>query len=143
MGVLEYIGIGKQASFWDKLVNAWKIFKTSIAFIGRDKSLLAVPILLILSTIGFFALFLISFLTGSSGSLAIFANIIIFMFIIYFWSTFLGAAQAWMVYEVAQGKDATLFSGIGRALKNILDILACLFVLLLIKIVVGSLRGKG
>ncbi len=129
--------------FTDRLVNAWRIFVTSLSFIGRDKSLLAVPIILILTTIVFGIVFFFMFFVSAKAAAALYANIIIFLFVMYFWSTFLGAAQSWMVHEVAQGKDTTLASGLKRALKNILDVLAFTTVLLLIKILLGALRRKG
>ena len=129
-------------AFFDKLANAWYIFTTSLSFIGRDKSLLAVPFLLIFSAVAFCLMFFLVLFIPKAG-VAFYANLVIFMFVMYFWSTFLGAAQSWMVHEVAQNKDATLLSGLGMAMKNILDILAFAFVMLLIKILLGSLRKKG
>ena len=70
-------------------------------------------------------------------------NMIIFLFLIYIWTTFLGSAQSWMVHEVAQGKDTTFASGIKRALKEIPDILLFALATLIISIIVGSLRKRG
>jgi hypothetical protein len=127
---------------FDRLANAWHIFTTSISFIAKDKSLLAIPILLVLSSvvlcIAFFAMFFAPRVGG-----AFVANIVVFLFIMYAWTTFLGAAQSWMVHEVAQGKDTTVRSGFGRALKNIGDVLAFAVVMLLIGAIAGRLRQKG
>lgn len=129
--------------FVHKLGNAWEIFKTSLSFIRRDKSLLAVPILLVFTSLIFCVLFFFVLSIGDpTMALAFYANIIIFLFFMHLWTTFLGAAQAWMVHEVAQGKDTTLFSGLKRALKNLGDILLFAFVMLLISLLVAMLRGK-
>lgn len=128
--------------FIDRLANAWHIFTTSLAFIAKDKSLLVVPVILVLSVLvlcfGFFAMFFVPALGG-----AFIFNIVIFLFVVYAWTTFLGAAQAWMVHEVAQGKDATVLSGFGRAVRNIGDILIFAAVMLVIGAIAGRLRQKG
>ncbi len=139
--------------FFDRLANAWYIFTKSLSFIGRDKSLLVIPFLLIFSVIIFcilfFFLFPISFLLASKTgvainvSISIIANFLIFILFIYVWTTFLGAAQSWMVHEVAQGKNTKVLSGLKRAIKNILDILLFSLVELLITILISSLRRKG
>ena len=140
---VELSKITFKMAFFNKLANAWYIFATSLSFIGRDKSLLAVPILLIFSTLAFCLLFFLALFAPKSLSIAFYANLIIFVFAMYLWSTFLGAAQSWMVHEVAQGKDAKLLSGLKRAMKNILDIFAFAFIMLLINILLGSLRKRG
>jgi len=128
--------------FLDKLSNAWYIFKTSLSFIKKDKSLLSIPIILILSSIFFFILFILILFKPIISTIFIF-NFIIFLFLMYIWTTFLGSAQAWMVHEVALGKDTTLASGIKRAFKNIPDILLFALATLIISIIVGSLRKRG
>lgn len=138
----ETFGMSKKISFWDKLKNAWKIFKTSFSFIGKDKSLLIIPFIMLFSGILFcVGLFLIFF--GGGGRAGLYLSYILLMFFSYLWFTFLGAAQAWMVYEVAKGKDATLASGLKRAFHNFFDIVAFAFTSLAIAIISGYLRGKG
>lgn len=127
----------------DKLANAWYIFTTSLSFIGRDKSLLIVPILMILSAVGIFAAFLLAFLMQEPARMTLFAIIVLFFIGMQFWMTFLSSAQAWMVYEVAQGRDTTLWSGLKRAFVNILDIVLFSIVVMLIKVLTGKLRQKG
>ena len=131
------------AQFMHKLGNAWEIFKASFSFIGKDKSLLAVPLLLTFTSALFCVLFFLALEVGDPQvAFAFYANVIIFLFVMHIWTTFLGAAQSWMVHEVAQGKDTTLLSGLKRALKNIGDVLLFALVMLLISLLVAMLRGK-
>ena len=126
-------------SFTGRLANAWYIFKTSLSFIKKDKSLIIVPVLLVLSLFLFIIVILVMYARQTSSILIFF----IFMLIIYLWGIFLGAAQSWMVHEVAQGKDTTFLSGIKRAIKNIPDILLFAIVTLIISMIVGSLKKRG
>ena len=126
--------------FIGRLKNAWNIFKLSLGLIKKDKSLVAIPIILILSSIFFFVSFLLIFFI-SKGIVLFYW--IVFLFFMYFWSTFLSSAQSWMIYEVVHGKDTTVLSGIKRALKNLKDILIFAVVMLLIKILISSIRSKG
>src|SRR3989344_6613366 len=128
--------------FFDRLANAWNIFVTSLLFILKDKSLLIIPFLLIFSVVFFCILFVWLIYSPSILSFVLLFNAIIFIFIMYLWTTFLSAAQSWMVHEVAQDKDATLISGFKRSIKNIFDIILFAIVKLLIGLVVGSLRRK-
>jgi len=131
----------KNMAVIDRLVNAWEIFKTSFEFLGRDKSLMAVPILMIVSAFALVIPFIIALALAKGGAIPLVA--IVVLFFAYFWFTFLGAAQAWMVHEVAQGKDATLGSGFSRAGKNFGDIMAYAAVMLLVRTIISSLRRKG
>ncbi len=134
--------------FIDRLRNAWNILKTSLLFIGRDKSLLIIPFLLILCAILMILFFIFGFgwFTASHDvhytNIQVYGVLILFLFISYLWSVFLGSAQAWMVYEVAQGRDATLASGAQRALQNIKDILAFAVVATIVDVIIEALRGK-
>lgn len=74
---------------------------------------------------------------------AVYLVAILASFLGYFWFTFLGAALAWMVYEVAQGKDTTVASGFKRAAHNLGDILAFAAVVMFIRAVSNWLRQKG
>jgi hypothetical protein len=131
-------------NFFERLANAWHIFTLSLSFIGRDKSLLAVPILLILSAIAFGIGFVALLLSRAAATqAALVANFIIFLFVMYVWTAFLSSAQSWMVHEVAQGKDTTFGSGLRRAVQNLGDIFAYAFAILLIKLLVSWFRGKG
>lgn len=127
--------------FFDRLKNAWKIFKLSFALLKKDKSLIVIPILMIFSSLILFGIFgfLMYYYKLSSNYILFFA----FLFILYFVMTFLAAAQSWMVYEVLKGKNATTISGFKRAFGNIGDILVFVFSVVFIKMLSSWLRGKG
>jgi hypothetical protein len=130
--------------FFDRLHNAWKIFKLSFEFIGRDKSLAVVPVLMLLSGILFCILAIILYpFAAIMPESYFYVSAIIFLLIAQTWSTFLGAMQSWMVHEVAQGKDTTVASGFKRALHNIKDIIAFAVVFLVVSILINALRKKG
>ncbi len=128
----------------NRLINSWNVFKTSLSFIKRDKSLWIIPILSFLVNIAIFVIFIMLFMAGSLNysSGGMFLTVIIFMLISYLVSTFFASAQSWMVYEVAKGKNTTLSSGMGRAIKNIRDIVLFSIVSLIISIILGAIRGN-
>ena len=129
--------------FLDRLKNAWKIFATSFAFMGRDKSLLIVPLLMVLAGIALCVVFLLllPWLMISPGRFPV--TVVGFVFAAQFILTFLGAMQCWMVHEVAQGKDATVGSGLKRAVHEIGDILLYSIVFFLLALIPKGKRGKG
>jgi hypothetical protein len=130
--------------FFDRLANAWKIFKLSFEFIGRDKSLTIVPILMLLSGVLFCILAVILFPIASLMPESYFyISAILFVLIAQTWSTFLGAMQSWMVHEVAQGKNTTVASGFKRALHNIKDVIAYAVVFLIVSILISAVRRRG
>lgn len=128
-------------SFLNRLKNAWNIFKLSIAFLGKDKSLIVIPLLLLTTTVAFSLLFFFIFFITIPQLFYIAGTA--FLFFIYFWTTFFSAAQSWMVHEVAQGKNTTVVSGLSRAAKNILDILAFAVLSLIISLIRSFLREQG
>jgi hypothetical protein len=130
--------------FFDRLHNAWKIFKISFEFIGRDKSLMIVPVLMLLSGILFciLAVILYPFVAIMPESY-FYVSILLFVLLAQIWSTFLAAIQSWMVHEVAQGKDTTIASGFKRALHNFKDIIAFAVVFVIISILISILRKRG
>jgi hypothetical protein len=141
--------------FFDRLKNAWSIFVLSWKYAGKDKSLITIPTLLVLLNLAFFAAMILTFIfvimapteaTGQTANIAgssiflIFAAYLLFSLFI---NTFLGAAQSWMVYEVTLGKDTTVWSGFGRAWKNLGDIIWFSIVMFIIKILTSKRGGKG
>jgi len=130
--------------FIDRLSNAWEIFKTSFEFIGRDKSLLIMPIVMFFGGIVYCASILLLFplqnIINEKYWIAILFAVILVAEIV---GVFLASIHSWMVHEVAQGKDATVFSGFKRAMHNFLDILAYAIVFLIISIFLGALRRRG
>ncbi len=135
--------------FFERLANAWKIFKLSFSLLSRDKSLIAVPILMVLS---FFILifiligalgFLNFYYKTSSDNYIKYIIFLIFLFVLYLIMVFLSSAQSWMVYEVLKGKNTNVKSGFKRAIQNFGDILAFVFIIVLIRIFSSWLRGKG
>ena len=127
--------------FFDRLKNSWKIFKLSFSLLKKDKSLIAIPVLMLLSFLFLFGTFGTLFFVYKLESNYIFN--IIFLFIMYFVMVFLAAAQSWMIYEVFKGKNTTIGSGFNRALKNFGDIFAFVITIILIRIFSSWLRGKG
>lgn len=129
---------------FQRLANAWKIFTFSLSFIGRDKSLMIVPILMLLSGIFFCIMAAILFpLASVMPDTYFYISVLFFVLIAQTWSTFLAAMQSWMVHEVAQQKDTTLASGFKRATHNIGDIIAYAVTFLIISILSSALRRKG
>ena len=130
---------------FDRLKNSWNIFSYSFKLMGKDKSLIAIPIimffssavLLVLSGLIYFGAFLV---LSQNYLVAVY---IFLLLVFYFWTTFLASAQSWMVYEVTKGKDTTVSSGFGRALKNTLDILWFSIAVLLISLASRLLKQKG
>jgi len=141
--------------FFDRLENAWSIFKLSFSLLKKDKSLIAIPILMLLVFIIIpIILILVPILIDlilNNGDLNFSKTIspdnylflIVFMFLLYFFTTFFASAQAWMIYEVLLGKDTTISSGFKRAFANFKDILFFVFVSLLINLIASKLREKG
>ncbi len=130
--------------FFDRLHNAWKIFKLSFEFIGRDKSLMIVPVLMLLSGLVFGAIVIVLFpIVSVMPDSYVAVSCIVFLLFAQIWSTFLGAMQSWMVHEVAQGKDTTVLSGFRRALHNIKDVLAYAIVFLIVSILISVIRKQG
>jgi len=123
--------------FFDRLRNAWKIFKLSFNLLKKDKSLVFIPVFMMFSSLIFILLFI---------SEQIYSNLItlfLILILFYFWITFLGAAQSWMVYEVLKGKNTNVSSGFKRASNNLWDIIQFVAVMIFIKIISSWLRGKG
>ena len=133
--------------FIERLKNSWDIFKFSFGLIKKDKSLIAIPVLMFASMIALIIIFIFAFFAGSAVEIANNAGIyfwaIIFLFFSYFITTFYASAQSWMVHEVVQGKDTTIASGFKRAFNNFFDILAFVFVLIIIKILASGLKKRG
>jgi len=141
--------------FFDRLANAWKIFKLSFSLLKRDKSLIIIPILTGLSLILIMYPFIISLLLHLKGietdiyfqnqslKLLLFIFIFLSLFIFYLWNIFLASAQSWMIYEVLQGKNTTLISGFSRAFKNIFDILYFGINILVLSALTSLIKGKG
>lgn len=129
----------------DRLKNSWVAFKTSVAFLGRDKSLWAIPFLSGLVFLVFICLFGLLILGGGfagASSLRIYGLMAVLLFVMLFISAFFNAAFCWMVHEVALGKDTTVGSGMKRAKDNLKDILLFSLAMLAIKLITGALRGK-
>ncbi len=129
--------------FIDRLHNAWKIFKTSFAFVGRDKSLMIIPIIMVLSCFLLIIPFFIIFVGSAIVFRYAFAGVLLCLLLANFWNTFLMSAQSWMVHEVAQGKDTTVMSGIKRALHNVGDIFVYSVVFMIVGILLSMIRQKG
>jgi len=129
-------------TFIDRLKNSWELFKMSLTFIQKDKSLYAIPFLSFGSAILIFLIFFLGALT-INGNVALYVGIVLFFMALYASSTFFSAALVWMIYEVAKGKDATIKSGVKRALENMSDIIAYAVVSLLIAGFASKLREKG
>lgn len=133
--------------FIDRLKNSWDIFKFSFGLIKKDKSLVAIPILMFVSVIVLVIIFILAFFAGSAGesisNAGIYFWMILFLFFNYFLTTFYASAQSWMVHEVVQGKDTTVGSGFKRAFNNFFDILAFVIVSIIIKILASGLKKRG
>ena len=130
--------------FFDRLKNSWDIFKFSFGLIKKDKSLIAIPVLMFASVIALIIIFILAFFAGGTVSNAgIYFWMILFLFFNYFINTFYASAQSWMVHEVVQGKDTTIASGFKRAFRNFFDILVFVFVSIIIKILASGLKRRG
>jgi hypothetical protein len=127
----------------NRLVNAWEIFKLSFQFLARDKSLVAIPIIMLLSGIAIIVPFAMVFLLSGPNQGILIMWGLIFAVLANFWFTFLSAAQSWMVHEVAQGKDTTVASGFARAGRNLGDIFVYTIVMMLISAALSNLRKNG
>ena len=127
--------------FIERLKNSWDIFKFSLGLIKKDKSLIAIPILMFVSVVALIIIFILAFFAGSIKEPGANAGIyfwgIVFLFFNYFITTFYASAQSWMVHEVVQGKNTTVASGFKRAFRNFFDILAFVFVFIIIKTISG------
>jgi hypothetical protein len=132
---------------FDRLRNSWILFKTSLAFLKRDKSLLAVPLLLpvvnivalgIAAVIGVLMWASVGFRQG----IAQFIFIVVFLLVMTFVNTFMAATQSWMVFEVAKGKDTALASGLKRAWHNLGDVILFTLTMVGIKLLAAALRGR-
>ncbi len=127
-----------------RLANAWNIFIYSFRLLGKDKSLIAIPVIMLFSSV----IVVIGLFVGIVGAAAVIggSNILwyaVFILGIYIWITFLSAAQSWMVYEVAKGKDTTVGSGFKRAGKEFFDILLFSLAFLALFFLRAFLRGRG
>ena len=132
--------------FIERLKNSWDIFKFSLGLIKKDKSLIAIPILMLVSVVALIIIFIFAFFTGSIeevNNAGIYLWGIVFLFFNYFITTFYASAQSWMVHEVVQGKNTTVASGFKRAFRNFFDILAFVFVFIIIKILASGLKKRG
>ncbi len=133
--------------FFDRLKDSWDIFKFSFGLIKKDKSLIAIPILMFASVIALIIIFILAFFAGSAegavSNAGIYFWMILFLFFNYFINTFYASAQSWMVHEVVQGKNTTIGSGFKRAFRNFFDILAFAIVSIIIKILASGLKKKG
>src|SRR3989344_5456079 len=128
-------------SFVDRLSNSWNIFKTSVDFLKRDKSLMLVPVVgagFILAFLALFFFFALPFMQYGGWWL-----MILFLFIINIIAVFFASVQVWMVYEVALGKDATLSSGFKRAFGDLWDIFFFVVASLIIGSVLRAIRQRG
>lgn len=131
-------------SFFDRLHNSWKLFSTSLDFVRRDKSLFIIPFLMLgtaFLTLLFFGGLIILYGRANFSQTGKYISGVFFLFFNILIQTFLGAAQAWMVYEVAKGKDTTLSSGLSRAAKNFWDIIQFAVIMLFIRLI-GEQIGK-
>jgi len=131
--------------FVERLTNAFEIFKTSISYVGKDKSLIIVPIMMLIVNALMFVGFIILFFTLKAGNLIgmkLVAPLILYGLLTYFITTFLGSIQCWMVYEVAHDINTTFMSGFKRAMHNLTDILWYAIVSLLINMLISSLRSQ-
>ena len=128
--------------FFEKLENAWNIFTTSLSFIGKDKSLLVVPFIMILSVAGIAAFFFLRVILPGT-EIPLFLVLFLLVIALQFWLTFLGAVQSWMVHEVAQNKDTTFMSGVKRAFSNLGDIFLFVLVKMLVAAIASKLRKRG
>lgn len=139
-------------TFFDRLRNAWELLKLTFQFLKRDKSLLAIPILLPIVNLAAFTLFAIMAVfiihavpentPATTSNIAGIIILALFFFIMSFANTFFGAAHSWMVYEVTQGKDTTLSNGLRRALHNFFDIFLFALATMLVRIATNFLRGN-
>ncbi len=139
-------------SFIDRLSNSWSLLKLSFQFLNKDKSLLAVPIILPFLNIVVFGILIIIILStvsvipetteDSYGSIIGYSLLALFFFVMSFVNTFFGAAHSWMVYEVVNGKDATLGSGLKRAFANLWDVFLFALAMMVIKLISAALRGQ-
>ncbi len=138
--------------FIDRLANSWNLLKLSFQFLNKDKSLLAVPIILpFLNIITFGILILIILSTVSIipektedayGAIIGYSLLALFFFVMSFVNTFFGAAHSWMVYEVVKGKNTTLKDGLKRAFANLWDVFLFALAMMIIKILSAALRGQ-
>lgn len=128
---------------FDRISNAIEIFLECLKFIWRDKSLLIVPILMIIFNSIFLLIFFSFFIIKSKVIVLIISFSLIYAILIYFINSFFSAIQSWMVYEVAQNKDATFVSGLKRALKEIPDIIAYSITAIIISMIVSNIKGKA
>jgi len=124
-----------------RLKNAWEIFKTSLEFVLRDKSLLAVPALMVVSGFALCVIFLLMlpWMLISPGRFPLI--ILGFVILTQFIMNFLGAMQCWMVHEVARGKDTTIASGFLRSLKETPDIIVYSIVFLVLSCIPRKKNG--
>src|SRR3989344_3556394 len=131
--------------FIERLKNSWDIFKFSLGLIKKDKSLIAIPILMFVSVIALIIIFILAFFTGSIKEPGVNTGIYFFVFVFfsYFITTFYASAQSWMIHEVVQGKNTTVASGFKRAFRNFFDILAFVFVFIIIRILASGLKKRG
>jgi hypothetical protein len=130
---------------FDRLKNSWKLFSYSFKLLGKDKSLIALPVIMFFSSAALLVVLGLLYF----GAIFVLDKIYLYIFglllllIFYFWSTFLASAQSWMVYEVTKGKDTTVGSGFGRAGKNFFDILWFSLAVLAIAVISRALKDKG
>jgi len=127
--------------FFDRISNSWNIFKISFDFLRRDKSLMLVPVIGVLTIAA--ALILFFFLAAPLLQSGGWLLMILFLLIINIIAVFFAAIQSWMVYEVAVGKDATLSSGAKRAFNNLFDIILFVIASLVVGSVLRAVREKG
>jgi|GEM_PF-5872133 len=129
-----------------RLKNSWLLFTTTLSFIKKDRSLLAVPVILPFANLGLLIILAVMafgvFIFGARTELAWFAFGVIALFLSFLLNTFFAAAHSWMVFEVAKGKDTTLSSGLRRASHNLADIIWFSIVMTLVHVITGLLRGK-
>ncbi len=134
------MGLGK------RLANAWSIFKQSFALLKKDKSLAIIPLVQLLSGLVLLAILFWAYFSFDINALSSVHQsflIVLFLFIVYLWTTLLSSIQVWMVHEVAQGKDATVASGLRRAAANAVDIVLFAVASVVIVLVASRLRRRG
>ncbi|MBI4139618.1 hypothetical protein HY483_01510 [Candidatus Woesearchaeota archaeon] len=139
-------------TFFGRLKNSLELLKLSFHFLGKDKSLLIVPIMLpALNILTFIVLILagLGFLSKTSeqfmgvyGTIVIFTFLAVFFFVMSLVNTFFGAVHSWMVFEVVKGEDTTFKNGLRRASQNIKDIIFFSLSMMAIRLVTFYMRGR-
>ncbi len=130
----------------DNFKQAWGLTKETFALIKTDKSLLWPPLFMFLFQLILPILFIVIGISSmqTKGLFIAFAIFLIFVYVIlsFFVNAFFGAALSWMIYETKTTGSTTFFSGIWRALKNIIDVIIFGIVSVLIAQAVAAMRRR-